>query len=497
MTAPLPEGFVVRLNRHVRVRDGGRTLVGGAPTRVLTLSETARKHLVDRTISVRDRASAVLADRLLETGIADPVAAELPELDASQVTFVVPVRDRPAALARLLTSIGDRNRVIVVDDCSHDPAAVAKVAAAHHAELVALTTNLGPAAARNEGLRRVTTPFVAFTDSDIVLEPDTVPILLRHFNDPRVAMAAPLVLSLPDDRPDDQPDDQPDHRAGRPRRGGWVGRYEEARSSLALGPDPGIVRPRAPVSWVPSACLVARVGALGDGFSADMRVGEDVDLVWRLVERGWRIRYEPGATVRHEHRTAVSDWLGRKAFYGTGAHLLAQRHGKHVAPAVLAPWSVGFALALLAQRRWSPPIAAMIFAAAAARISTKVKGSDHPMRLALSLTTGGASAAVWQTTALLLRHWWPLAAVGCLFSRRLRRAVAVAAVLDTVVDYRRTRPRLDPFRFAIARRLDDAAYGCGVWYGAIKGRSPKALLPDIRWMSAGRSGRSAGTRMPS
>ncbi|MCC5575206.1 mycofactocin biosynthesis glycosyltransferase MftF [Microtetraspora sp. AC03309] len=480
MTTPLPEGFVVRLNRNVRVRDGGRTLVGGAPTRMVTLSPTARRLLADRTIRVRDRISAVLADRLLETGMADPVVAELPGLDASQVTFVVPVRDRPAALDRLLTSIGDRNRVIVVDDCSHDRAAVAEVAAAHRAELVALPVNVGPAAARNEGLRRVTTPFVAFTDSDIVLEPDTVSILLRHFNDSRVAMAAPLVLALPDDRVARRPE-------------GWVGRYEEARSSLALGPDPGTVRPRAPVSWVPSACLVARVDALEDGFSADMRVGEDVDLVWRLAERGWRVRYEPGATVRHEHRTAVSDWLGRKAFYGTGAHLLAQRHGSDVAPAVLAPWSAGFALALLAQRRWSLPVAAVIFAAAAARISAKVEGSDHPVRFALSLTASGSAAAVWQTTGLLLRHWWPLAAVGCVFSRRMRRAVAAAAVLDTVGDYRRTRPRLDPFRFAIARRLDDAAYGYGVWWGAIKGRSPKALLPDIRWTTAGRSGRSAST----
>jgi mycofactocin system glycosyltransferase len=461
-------GFVVRLRRDVKVRDGGRTLVGGAPTRVVTLSAAARGLLSGRTIRVGDRASAVLADRLLESGIADPVAAELPDLDAAQVTFVVPVRDRPAALGRLLTSIGGRNRVIVVDDASHDPAAIAGVAAAHGAELVALPANVGPAAARNAGLRRVVTPFVAFTDSDIVLEPVTVPTLLRHFNDPRVAVAAPLVLALPAERLDHRPD-------------GWVGRYEEARSSLALGPDPGIVRPRAPVSWVPSACLVARVDALGEGFSADLRVGEDVDLVWRVVKRGWRVRYEPAATVRHEHRTAIADWLGRKAYYGTGAHLLAQRHGKDVAPAVLAPWAVGFALALLAQRRWSLPVAGVIFATAAARVSVKVKSSDHPLRLALSLTAGGAGAALWQTTALLLRHWWPLTAIGCLFSARLRRAVLVAAVLDTVGDYRRTRPRLDPIRFAIARRLDDAAYGYGVWLGAVKGRSARALLPDIRW----------------
>lgn len=462
--SPLPVGFAVRLNRHVRVRDGGRTLVGGAPTRVLYLTERARALIVDRTVRVSGRATAALADRLLDTGMADPVVAELPDLDLSQVTVVIPIRDRPEPLDRLLACLGGRQRVIVVDDGSADPAAVAAVAAAHRAELVALAVNGGPAVARNAGLRRVTTPYVAFVDSDVVLDPGALPLLLRHFADPRVVMAAPRVLGL--------------RMPGRDR---WIRRYEDARSSLDLGVEPGVVRPRAPVSWVPSACLLARVDALGDGFSADLRVAEDVDLVWRLADAGRRIRYEPAAVVRHEHRTDVHDWLARKAFYGTGAHLLAQRHGANVAPVVLAPWSVGFVLALLAQRRWSLPVAALFLGVAAARIARKVAGSDQPRRLGLRLAVDGAVASVWQAAALLLRHWWPVAAVGCLFSRRLRRAMVAATVLDTVVDLRRTRAHLDPIRYALARRLDDAAYGCGVWYGAIRGRSPRALLPEVQW----------------
>ena len=38
MTLPLPLGFVVELNVRTRVRDGGRTLIGGSPTRLLYLS---------------------------------------------------------------------------------------------------------------------------------------------------------------------------------------------------------------------------------------------------------------------------------------------------------------------------------------------------------------------------------------------------------------------------------------------------------------------------
>src|SRR3954454_9237642 len=107
------------------------------------------------------------------------------------------------------------------------------------------------------------------------------------------------------------------------------------------------VRPGTAVSYVPSAALLARREALGSGFDESMRVAEDVDLVWRLAGAGWRVRYEPSAEVAHDHRVAPGDWLRRRAFYGTGAALLAQRHGAAVAPVVISPWSAAaWALAL-------------------------------------------------------------------------------------------------------------------------------------------------------
>jgi hypothetical protein len=62
-------------------------------------------------------------------------------------------------------------------------------------------------------------------------------------------------------------------------------------------------------------------------------------------------------------------------------------------------------------------------------------------------------------------------------------------VLDAALEYRRTRPNLDFGRFALARRLDDIAYGFGVWKSALKGRTVRALLPDIVTGRARRSGR--------
>ena len=90
------------------------------------------------------------------------------------------------------------------------------------------------------------------------------------------------------------------------------------------------------------------------------------------------------------------------------------------------------------------------------------------------------SSALQQTASALTRHYWPLALAAATRSSRARRALAVAAVGDALLDYRRKRPDLDPVRFAAARRLDDLAYGTGLWAGAVRARSPRALVPKFR-----------------
>ncbi|MFI1212959.1 mycofactocin biosynthesis glycosyltransferase MftF [Streptomyces sp. NPDC020802] len=472
---PLPHGFVVALDRHTRVLDGGRAVLGGFPTRLLRLTPRARSLLTGRTLRVTDRASAVLADRLLDLGMANPVVGSLPPCPDPRYTVVVPVRDRARQLDRLLGSVGTRSPVVVVDDASRRPGDVAAVAVRHGARLVRLPTNLGPAGARNAGLQLVTTPYVVFADSDVVLAPETVPTLLRHFTDPRVAMAVPRIVGLP--------------TAG---SSSWIGRYEEARSSLDLGRHPAGVRPGTPVSWASTACVVARVDALGDGFDATLRVGEDVDLCWRLVEQGRRVRYEPTVEAAHEHRVRLADWFLRKAVYGTGAGPLAQRHPRYIAPAVFAPWSTVLIVALLAQRRWSLPVAGAVLGGVTLRIARKLGGTRHPYRLAARLTANGAFGALSQTSALLTRHWWPLTALGCAVSSRVRKAAAVAALTDIALEYRKDDARLDPVRYGVTRRLDDLAYGAGVWLSAIRARSVEPLRPRVAWHSTTPDQRPAG-----
>jgi mycofactocin system glycosyltransferase len=461
--------------------DGGRTLVGGSPTTVLSLSAAGAARLTHRRLTVTDAATSALANRLLDLGIAHPMPERLPPW-GEELTVVVPVRDRPEQLQRLLASIDDEHQVIVVDDASLGPDSVQAVTVAAGAELVLLERNHGPAGARNAGLSRVRTPLVAFVDSDVELTPGTLSRLARCFADPNVGLVAPWVRGrLP------------------PSGGSWMARYDADRSSLDLGADAGTVRPGAPVAWLPAACLVARTDALGSGFDAAMRVGEDVDLVWRLVQQGRRVLYVPSVQVFHEARSRTIDVLRRKLAYGTSAGDLALRHGAAVAPAVLAPWTVIAVAALLAQRRWSLPLCAAVTGLTAERIRRRLPATRHRTALATKLSLQGLVAALSQTANLGLRHWWPVGVLAATVSPELRRFLLAATVLEAAAERRRASSGLPLGRFLLARRLDDVAYGTGVWLGAVRARAWQALLPDV---VAGRRtrptsrGRHAGDDQP-
>ena len=226
-----------------------------------------------------------------------------------------------------------------------------------------------------------------------------------------------------------------------------------------------------------------------------MRVGEDVDLVWRLVAQGQRVRYEPAVTVRHDVRPSVREWLGRKVLYGSGGADLARRHGGHVAPAVLSPTLAVAGAAILLRRRWAVPVAGAALVHAGATVARALPG-DVPAadraKVAAVLAGRGLGWAVRQESSLLLRHWWP-ATVLALPVPGVRRAVATALVVDTVVALTDALDDdLDLPALVVGRRLDDGAYGLGLWLGALRARSAAALRPR----RPGAGGRADGGGSP-
>src|SRR5260370_22856861 len=76
-----------------------------------------------------------------------------------------------------------------------------------------------------------------------------------------------------------------------------------------------------------------------------MQVGEDVGFVWRLGASGWRVRYEPAATMGHQHRVRLRAWFARRKDYGTSAAALELRHPGAVRPLYASAWTAASWLA--------------------------------------------------------------------------------------------------------------------------------------------------------
>ncbi len=215
-----------------------------------------------------------------------------------------------------------------------------------------------------------------------------------------------------------------------------------------MGARPSPVRPGARVSYVPGAALVVRKEAAGDGFRDGMYVGEDVDFVWRMSAAGWRVRYEPGAVMGHDHRVTFRAWFTRRADYGTSAAALEELHPGAVRPLYASWWTAGAWAAALAGR---PVTAAALTGAATALLARRLSrvtgerwplpvrdGSATPVTdnskklrtapfpggaawpLAARLAGGGTVAAARPLGSALSRTWWPVAIPAALAVRKLR-----------------------------------------------------------------------------
>ena len=469
----LPAGFRVELDPGVRALDDGAVLCGGAPLRLLRLTDGGRR-LVERLARGGDvpptGGAQRLVRRLLDAGMAHPVPPPA-TLTAADVTVVVPTVDRADELDRTLRAIGEVGRVIVVDDGSADSEITEAVTREHRVELVRHDRSLGPGVARDTGWGLADTEVVAFVDADCEPEAGWLVPLLAHFADPTVAAVAPRIAT----------------RAGP----GWLASYEAARSPLDMGPRLGPVRPRSWVPYVPTATLVARRSALAavGGFDRALRYGEDVDLVWRLGEAGWTVRYEPAVTVHHPPRASAAAWARQRFAYGTSAAALARRHGRAVAPLVVSVWSaLAWLLAGLGFRKTAVAVAA----GTTALLVPRLRALEHPVPEAARLAGLGHLYAGRAVADALRRPWWPIAAVAALVSRRSRRGLALAVAVPPLLEWQARRPALDPARWCAARLVDDLSYGAGVWVGCIRERSGAALVPDLAAWPGHRAAVEAG-----
>jgi N-acetylglucosaminyl-diphospho-decaprenol L-rhamnosyltransferase len=191
--------------------------------------------------------------------------------ETDDVTIVVATRDRPGRLASTLPH--HRAPVIVVDNGSRDPVR------APGADVIRLDDNLG-AAARNLGVERARTRYVAFADDDSYWEPgalkSAVALLQAH---PRTALLAAQVFVGPDRRLDP---------------------VSAAMAAAPLGTPPGAAGPSI-LGFLACAVVVRRDAFLAaGGFRPQLFMyGEEALLAMDLTAAGWRLSYAPSLVARH------------------------------------------------------------------------------------------------------------------------------------------------------------------------------------------------------
>ena len=261
-------------------------VVGGTPWRLLRLPGTsldvARRW---KNGDVVRPGEEQFARTLIRQGLLHPIYEHENTLD--DVDVVIPVRNNVAGLRALLVQLGDLH-VTVVDDGSVKPVLVRECVEHFGAKLVRLENNVGAGGARNAGASATERPFLCFIDDDVSIE-NARPVLSRlraQFTDRELGACAPRVRGADGSSLRD--------------------RFEQRFGPLDMGARSGIVIPGGPVSYVPSACLMVRRDAIGVGFDEELRFGEDVDFVWRLVDHDWLVRYLADVEVTHRARLELA-----------------------------------------------------------------------------------------------------------------------------------------------------------------------------------------------
>jgi hypothetical protein len=230
--------------------------------------------------------------------------------------------------------------------------------------------------------------------------------------------------------------------------------------------------------------LVVRAAAASgpELFDPALRGGEDVDLVWRLADAGWDVRFVPESTVEHDGPETLGAFLGRRTFYGKSAAALGRRHPGSLAPVDVSAWSLAVWL-LAAQRR--PVLALATLATSIGLLARRLRGLTHdPIAVATRIAGDGTTRAAVPALSGLTRAWSPALLAGLAF-RRTRRAAALALLIPALADLMKDSKRLQddadlrPWTYVALHVADDAAYGAGVWLGCAHERTVAPLVPRL------------------
>jgi GT2 family glycosyltransferase len=241
------------------------------------------------------------------------------DCDWPRVSVVVCTYNGGRTLRDCLTGIGSLDypdyETIVVDDGSTDDTAA--IAREYPVRLIS-TPQHGLGSARNTGLEASTGDIVAYIDDDAWPDPQWLTYLTAGFDGTEHAAVGGPNIAPP-----------------------GQGTIADCVASAPGNPTHVLLTDRE-AEHLPGCNMAfrrSRLQAIG-GFDPRFRVaGDDVDIGWRLRERGWTLGFAPGAMVWHRRRASILGYWRQQRGYGRAEALLEAKWPSRYTAAGLARWS--------------------------------------------------------------------------------------------------------------------------------------------------------------
>ena len=235
-------------------------------------------------------------------------APYFPLTQTPRVSVVVASYNGAATLKACLQSLEQLNypnyEVILVDDGSTD--STPQIASLFPGvRTIRHPKNEGLSVARNTGIYAATGDIVAFTDSDCRADEDWLHFLVGDLLNSRFAGIGGHNLLPQDDSP------------------------VAAAVMVSPGGPAHVMLTDRLAEHIPGCNMAFYKWALMEigGFDPVYRkAGDDVDVCWRLQQRGYRIGFSPGGFVWHYRRNTVRAYLRQQGGYGEAEAMLERRH---------------------------------------------------------------------------------------------------------------------------------------------------------------------------
>jgi GT2 family glycosyltransferase len=235
------------------------------------------------------------------------------------VSIIIPTYNRLPRLKRVLAALErqtiplDQFEVIVVSDGSTDGTTEYLANIETPLRLVPLMqSNRGVAAARNHGVERASGELLLFLDDDVVPVPELVAEHLRALAEHagEVVVLGPMLT--------------PEDGAFPP----WVCWEQAMLERQYEDMTMGRYAPTARQFYTGNTSLARRHVVAAGGFDERFRRAEDVELAYRLAERGLRFVFRPAAASYHYADRSYASWFEIPYVYGRNDVIFTRDKGQ-------------------------------------------------------------------------------------------------------------------------------------------------------------------------